>query len=222
MVVLGGQSPAGAMPSGTAEHVPFPLMLQAWQAPQFAELQQTPSVQVRPEAQSDVVSHMPPCGTLPHFPFTQLFPFVQSLSVWQVVKHPVVPLHWKGAHWVVVAAAQTPAAVQVRALVVTAPMQLAGMHTVPVGYFWQAPLPSHTPFVPQDAAPASLHVPAGSLLPAGTLEHVPSNPFTLQALHAPVQVVLQQTPWAQCPDWHWLSVWHVRPAPSRPQEPLTH
>ena len=32
----------------------------------------------------------------------------------------------------------------------------------PLAYFWQAPLPSHEPFVPQVATPASVHWLSGS------------------------------------------------------------
>ena len=34
-------------------------------------------------------------------------------------------------------------------------------HTVPFGYFWQAPMPLHLPLSPHMAAPASLHIPLG-------------------------------------------------------------
>ena len=55
----------------------------------------------------------------------------------------------------VVAALHAPAPSQVRALVcVDEPEgQLAGAQTVPAAYFWQAPDPLQTPFVPHDCAP---------------------------------------------------------------------
>jgi hypothetical protein len=56
---------------------------------------------------------------------------------------------------VVVADLQVPVPSQVRAFVcVAAPEgQLDATHTVPAAYRWQAPAPSQTPLVLQEAAP---------------------------------------------------------------------
>jgi hypothetical protein len=47
---------------------------------------------------------------------------------------------------------------------------------------------------------------AGSARPVATLVQVPSAPDSAQDLHAPEQVVAQQTPCAQCPCKHSASV----------------
>jgi hypothetical protein len=36
-------------------------------------------------------------------------------------------------------------------------VQLSSAHGVPTAYFWQLPLPSHFPLVPQEAGAWSLH-----------------------------------------------------------------
>ncbi len=51
--------------------------------------------------------------------------------------------------------------------------QLSLLHTVFFVYSWQAPAPSHLPFVLQLAAPMSLQVVRGSALPADTMVHLP-------------------------------------------------
>ncbi len=123
----------------------------------------------------------------------------------------------------VVAVLQTPAPSQVRAFVcVDAPDgQLAPAQTVPAAYFWQAPEPLQTPFVPQEAAPWSLQVPVGSELPAGTFVQVPAVVLeTLQDWQVPLQLVAQQTPCAQNLDLHSSALEHVRPLSFRPHDPF--
>jgi hypothetical protein len=46
-------------------------------------------------------------------------------------------------------------------------------------------------------------------LPATTREHVPSLPFTSQALQAPSQTLLQHTPSTHWPLPHWLLAVHA-------------
>jgi hypothetical protein len=46
------------------------------------------------------------------------------------------------------------------------------------------------------------------------LTHVPTDPETLQASHAPAQPVLQQTPSTQLPLVHWLAPEHALPLAS--------
>jgi hypothetical protein len=72
------------------------------------------------------------------------------------------------------------------------------VQTVPAGYFRQAPAPSHLPSVAHIAAVVSLQTPCGSAPPAAIDVQVPSEPGTAQLRQAPVQVVSQQTPSAQC------------------------
>ena len=92
------------------------------------------------------------------------------------------------------------------------------MHCVPLAYFWQAPLPSQKPLVPQVAAVASVHWLSGSW-PAGTAMQVPSEPAIAHDEQLVAQVVAQQTPCWQCAAeaTHWLSAVQVAPCDSRPQ-----
>jgi len=57
------------------------------------------------------------------------------------------------------------------------------------------------PLVPQVPA-RSTQVIAGSGLFVGTFVHVPIAPDSAHDLHAPLQAVAQQTPWAQLVDTH--------------------
>jgi hypothetical protein len=75
--------------------------------------------------------------------------------------------------------------------------------------------------VPQLAAPASVHVPAGSAPPAGTGAHVPSVPESAHDVHAPAQAVRQHTPCAQKPSVHSSPPPQAAPGGLRPHEPLT-
>lgn len=68
----------------------------------------------------------------------------------------------------------------------------------------------------------SLHVPAGSIEPFGTAEHIPSLPGKAQEKHPLSQAVPQHTPCAQAPLWHSLAVLHTWPLPFLPHEPLMH
>jgi hypothetical protein len=79
--------------------------------------------------------------------------------------------------------------------------QLESMHGVPFRYFWQAPA-WHLPFVPHEAPPMSLQMPAGSLAPVETFVQAPSVPDMAHDWHAPVQALSQHTPWAQKPEPH--------------------
>jgi len=68
------------------------------------------------------------------------------------------------------------------------------LHTVPTGYFSQAPLPSHAPSRPQLDVESALHStsPERGRTPAGTGEHMPSALGSPQDTQVPVQAVLQQ------------------------------
>src|SRR6185312_2898270 len=220
--------PAGAAaPAGRLVQVPaLPVTLQAWQVPQAVEPQQTPSTQLRPVRQSPVALQVWPCRfLLPHrLVFgSQLNPEAQSASVLHAVLQLVVPLQVNGAQLVVPAVWQVPLPSQVRALfcVDIPDGQLEATHTVPAAYFAQAPEPLHTPVVPHEAAPWSLHVACGSLWPAATLVQVPAVlAEALHDLHAPLQLVLQQTPWLQKPDLHSSPLAQARPGSFSPHEPL--
>jgi hypothetical protein len=69
------------------------------------------------------------------------------------------------------------------------------------------------------AAVVSLQTPWGSAAPVATAVQRPSRPVTLQLWHAPVQVVAQQTPSAQCPLRQSVSMLHFCPSAFFPQVP---
>jgi len=85
------------VPDVTEVHVPGdPIRLQAWQAPEQAVLQHTPSTQLAAvDTQSAALLHIPPCGCLvPHTCVTVLHVTpAQSLSVSQLVRHCVAFRH---------------------------------------------------------------------------------------------------------------------------------
>ncbi len=127
--------------------------------------------------------------------------------------------HRNGEQFIVVGLTQVPAPSQVDLPVANfaSVEQVAAAQVVPLAYFWQAPA-SHLPLLPQPAAPWSLHIPAGSALPFGTLVHVPRLPDRLQDWQAPPQAELQQTPWAQKPLLHWEFEVQLAPPPDLPHE----
>jgi hypothetical protein len=61
-------------------------------------------------------------------------------------------------------------------------------------YFWHAPAPSQTPFVPHDGCPMSMHIVRG-LVPTAAGKQVPG--VAEQVKQAPTQAWSQQTPSAQ-------------------------
>jgi hypothetical protein len=69
------------------------------------------------------------------------------------------------------------------------------------------------------AAVRSLQTPCGSAPPAAIEVHVPSEPETAQLRQAPVQVVSQQSPSAQCALTQSASAVHVCPFTFCPQVP---
>jgi hypothetical protein len=97
--------------------------------------------------------------------------------------------------------------------------QEAATHCVPAGYFWQAPAPSHFPLLPQLAAPVSTQ--RASAVLADTGLHIPTIPGSAHETQAPLQALLQQTPWAQVsPVWHSPLLEQLPPGGFKPQEPL--
>ena len=72
---------------------------------------------------------------------------------------------------------------------------------VPARQSRQAPAPSQVPSRPQlDGSAAGHSFAARGTAPAGTKVQIPGEPWTSQAMHVPVQAVLQQTP----PTQNWL------------------
>ena len=70
--------------------------------------------------------------------------------------------------------------------------QLSFLQLTPLRYSWQAPAPSHLPFVPQLAAPLSVQDLRVSALPAATMVHLPCEPGRPQLRQEPVQAFSQQ------------------------------
>ena len=96
-------------------------------------------------------------------------------------------------------------------------VQLSDLQTVVLEYSWQAPAPSHLPFVLQLAAPMSLQVIRVSALPADTMVHLPCEPGRPQLRQAPVQELSQQYPSTQLPDLHSVPALHTWPSCLGPQ-----
>ena len=141
---------------------------------------------------------------------------MQSALVAQVTLQALVP-QMNGVHELVAGVTQVPVPLQFDAGWRVEVAQVCAMHCVPLAYFWQAPLPSQKPSLPQLAAPPLVHRAVGSAAPAGTSTQVPMCRVTLQELQRVVQAVLQQTPWAQNPELHEALVVQVAPIDRRPQ-----
>jgi hypothetical protein len=152
--------------------------LQAWHVGQVLVRQHVPSTQ-NPDAHSALTMHMSPAPFLPpHTLFTHRTPDTQSFGPPQLRGQVLPPAQRKGAHETVagLGATQLPLPSHAFACVnVDWPLaHEAAAHTVPLAYFWQPPLPSHNPSVPQLAAPLSGHRPSGVLFASGL--HVPTLP----------------------------------------------
>jgi hypothetical protein len=76
--------------------------------------------------------------------------------------------------------------------------------------------------VPQVVEPWSTQVAAGSGLPAATFVQVPIVALSAQDRQAPVQALLQQTPWAQNVLMHSTPAVHEAPLGFLPHDTLMH
>ncbi len=136
----------------------------------------------------------------------------------QLVRQAVGP-HTYWPQGVEVGSEQTPAPLQLRALVALPLLHEAGApQAVPEDTCWQVLSAAHVPVFPH--SPLAAHRLWGSGLPVPTNVHVPAWPLTLQDWHWPheVPVVLQQTPSTQVPAAQGVLLPHGSPmAP-----PLTH
>ena len=114
---------------------------------------------------------------------------------------------------------QAPAPSQVDAPVeVVVPTGHVGsLHLVPAAYLWHAPA-AQRPFVPQLAAPWSVHTLFGSAWPVGTFVHTPRLPGSAHDLHDELQAVTQQTPCAQTLEPHSPAAEHDWPGGFLPHE----
>jgi hypothetical protein len=107
-------------------------------------------------------------------------------------------------------AAQLPRPSQKLLVMSVLPVQVGAAHTVEVPGS-AAQLPRVVPSQVAWHAPVPLQLARGATgwVPEGTGVHVPLWPVSVQASHAPVQALSQQTPSAQWPEPHSPSVEHV-------------
>jgi len=216
-----------SFPGPTLAHWPaLPGTLQDWQIGHVLEAQQTPSPQNKPVWQSMVTLHIWPAGCWePQRLFfgSHRFGGTQSVLALQFTRQALLPLHRNAPHDLgMPVTRQLPLPSHCLAGVnVDIPVgHDAGTHSVPAGYCWQAPVPSHWPSVPQLPAPLSGQRASGVLFATGL--HVPTVPCKLQATQALLQALLQQTPWAQFPLAHSTPLAHCAPSGLRPQDPFVH
>ncbi len=149
--------PAAIGPQVPLAPPPFLVAEQAWQVPVHAVLQQKPSTQNVLVHSCAPVGHVEPAVFLFwHMPPLQKPPAAQLASVVQVVLHaagepPQVP----GEQLTVagVGVTQVPLPLQNLAKVSVVLEHDDAAHCVLDEYFRQAPVPSHMPSVPQEAAP---------------------------------------------------------------------
>jgi hypothetical protein len=179
-----GAHRASEVPAATGAHAPVE---QLWQVPQDALAQQVPPTHW-PFAHSAPETHgepftfgSPQMNALPLL--TQAASPKQScarVAVVQLLLHVFrVASHRKLPQLTLAPAGQAPPAPSHVAALVPAFVpagQLAGRHTVAADQNWHAPAPLHRPFVPQVEASVAVQPPSVSATPAGTFEHVPSEP----------------------------------------------
>jgi len=163
-------------------------------------LQQTPSAQ-NPDAQSLLLVQTAPGGLGPQLPLTHATPLTQSAADLHVTTHAFVfASQLNGAQIVAGPALQRPDPSHTFTSTTAPAEQAPALQTVPAMCLRQPPLPSQVPSRPQvDSSDAGHWFAAWGALPAGTDVHVPGDPWTLHAMHVPVQAVLQQTPSTQNP-----------------------
>jgi len=200
-------------PGSTGQHVPSrPVWLQLTHAPRQPTLQQTPSAQ-KPEAQSPSLVQLAPDGLGPQLPFTHRVPATQSaLDRHALMQARVAASQLNGAQIVAGPGLQWPTPSQTLTPTTDASAHAPALHTVPETCCRQAPLPSQVPSSPQlDVAATGQTLGVRGAPPAGTALQFPGDPWTLQAIHVPVQAVLQQTPSTQKPLWQSRSQPQVSP-----------
>src|SRR6185369_11649749 len=136
-----------------------------------------------------------PFMRLPQLPFTHCWPALHWLLLVQVsTQLLVVVSHENGTQMTVEPGLHLPAPSHAYEPTTASPSHVPGLHIVVIGYFWQAPSPSHRPLVPQVETGILVQV-AGSRggSPAARTTHVPSAAGEPQVLQPSVQALLQQT-----------------------------
>jgi hypothetical protein len=196
---LAAHCPDGAeVPAGRLVQVPgLPETLQAWQLPQLALPQQTPSMQL------PLMHWVPPVQVMPLALSAQFLLVVpwqvygarqsESPAHGEVLQTPVPQTY--GEQLCVVGAAQLPLPLQCETGVNVEPLHEAVPQATVVAASWQAPAPLQSPVLPQGGFAAQR--PCGSAVPIATLAQLPRLPVTLHAWHVPHEAVLQQTPSTQ-------------------------
>jgi hypothetical protein len=186
----------------TAEHVPAPFRLHAWQVEQPLVEQQTPSMQL-PLAHS-----LPPPQDTPrpffavHVVPEQKLPPTQSLSLAQLVLHALFAPQTYGPQSIGLVWLQEPVPEQNDGGWRVEPLHEAAVpHAFEVGCCSHAPL-TQKPVLPHPLLAAQ--PPCGSVVLFATLAQVPL-PLTLHAWQVEQVAVVQQTPSVQWPLMHWLS-----------------
>jgi hypothetical protein len=165
------------------------------------------------ELHSSLAPQLAPIGFLPQLPPMQVLGATQSASVVHVVRHVLLSVaHWYGAHDCVVAPVQPPALSQVAVVVRVDPSHASIAQTTPALPLKRshAPVPSHTPVVPQVSAVCVGQRSPGSV-PWNAGRQVPSLPGFLHVKQAWSQAVLQQTPSTHCFDPHSAAAVHDSP-----------
>ena len=138
----------------------------------------------------------------------------QSASDVHVVRQ-VLPsgAHWNGVQGSVVAPEQPPVLSHVPVVVRMNPTQASAAHTTPALPLKRAhaPVPSHTPVVPQVVA-ASVGQRSPGSVPWNAGRQVPSVPGFTQVKQARLHASLQQTPSTHWPEPHSVEVAHGSPS----------
>jgi hypothetical protein len=118
-------------------------------------LQQTLSTQ-KFDMHSAFPVHRAPSGFGPHDPFMQSRPSQSAELVQRSKQRRVSVLQRYGVQTVDISPEQVPPA-QIFIASTALPSQVPGMHTLPSGYVWHAPAPSHRPLRPQVSASSAAH-----------------------------------------------------------------
>ena len=148
------------------EQTPSAPATQDLHAAVHAWSQQTPCAQ-NPLLHSAVDEHDAPLVLSPHELFAQTLGDTHCVLLVHEVKH-LVALQPNGAQGRASGATHWPLALHIDAGVKTLETQVSSAQMVLTGYFWQPPLPSHRPLVPQVDAACTAHIARGSGLPAAT------------------------------------------------------
>jgi hypothetical protein len=151
----------------------------------------------------------------------------QSLSEAHVPLHRpkvvevVVVSHFEGKQLAAAGVVHLPLPSHVDAAVDDRPsaVQTAAPQFLPLSQSAHAP-DLQSPVVPQVVCLVTGQTPCGSGVPSATAVHVPADVARLQVMQAPVQEVLQQTPWAQKFDRQSVAVLQMAPLGFLPHEEL--